>query len=143
MGQYRKERLAHVIRNVVSSAITHRIHDPRVEPLTTVTRVELSSDLYVARVYVTVPGRGVAERRTEKALQSASGFMRRLLAKELTIRHCPELKFEIDETVKRVQETMALIDELGLESDAEAGSCDDEETESDVERGGGDGRIDA
>lgn len=112
MGQYRKERLGSLIRTVVSSAIAHRLHDPRLEPLTTVTRVALSPDLYVARVFVSVPGDAVAERRTEKALQQASGFMRKLLAKELTIRHCPELVFEIDRTIKKVQRTMELLDEL-------------------------------
>jgi len=114
MGQYRKERLASLIRTVTSTAIAHRLHDPRIEPLTTVTRVELSADMYVARVYVTVPGGEVAERRTETALQKASGYMRRMLAQELTIRHCPELSFGIDKTVKKVQRTMALLDELDL-----------------------------
>lgn len=132
MRQYRKEMLASVIRNVVSNAIAHRLHDPRVEPLTTVTRVELTSDLLVARVYVSVPGGDVAERRTITALRHAAGFVQRLVAQELTIRHCPEVRFDLDESQKIARQTLALLDEVRAEEPSESqtalppGAADDE-----------------
>ncbi len=140
MGQYRKERLANLIRTVVSTAVAHRLHDPRLEPLTTVTRVEMSADMYFARVYVSVPGGEVAERRTEKALQKASGFIRKMLAQELTIRYCPELTFEVDRTIKKVQRTMELLDEINPVSGSpsgldDGGGYDEEEYDEDAEVG--------
>lgn len=134
MRQYRKEMLASVIRNVVGTAITQRLHDPRVEPLTTVTRVELTSDLLVARVYVSVPGGDVAERRTTAALHSAAGFVQRLVAQELTIRHCPEIRFAIDEALKIARRTMALLDEASTDEPSESQIplppvCADDETD--------------
>ncbi len=132
MRQYRKEMLASVIRNVVCNAIAHRLHDPRVEPLTTVTRVELSSDLMIARVFVSVPGGDVAERRTITALHHAAGFVQRLVAQELTIHHCPEVRFEVDEALKMARKTLALLDDVRVDEPPESqtavlpGDADDE-----------------
>lgn len=112
MRQYRKEKLASVIRSVVGNAITQRLHDPRVAPLTTVTRVELTQDLMIARVYVSVPGGDSAERRTTAALRHAAGFVQRLVAHELTTRHCPEIRFAVDESLKIARHTLALLDEV-------------------------------
>jgi len=119
MRQYRKQKLASVIRTVVGNAIMQRLQDPRVAPLTTVTRVELTSDLMIARVYVSVPGGEAAERRTTDALRHATGFVQRLVAQELTIRHCPEIRFDIDESLKIARHTMSLLDEVRADQRAE------------------------
>ena len=109
MGAYRKEKVARVIRQVVGDAIAHRLNDPRVSPLTTVTRVSVSSDLLIAKVYLTVHGSDIDERQTLRAVQHASGYVQRLVARELTMRHCPEVRFEIDEVAKATQKTMELL----------------------------------
>lgn len=111
MKPYRKQRLASLVRDIVADAVHHRIHDPRVAPLTTVMRVEMSGDLQIAKVYVTVPGGEAAERRTLAAIKHAGGYIQRRVAHELSIRQCPELRFEIDERAKRLQETMQLLEE--------------------------------
>lgn len=109
MRLYRREKLASVIRAIVGNAIDQRLQDPRVAPLTTVTRVELTPDLLIARVYVSVPGDDAAERRTMAALKSATGFVQRLVAKSLDIRHCPELRIGVDESLKIARRTMELL----------------------------------
>jgi ribosome-binding factor A len=109
MGAFRKEKVARVIRQVVGDAIAHRLNDPRVSPLTTVTRVSVSSDLLNAKVYLTVHGSAVEERQTLRAVQHASGFVQRLVARELTMRHCPDVRFEIDEAAKGTLRTMELL----------------------------------
>lgn len=111
MGSFRKEKVASTIRNIVSNVIAHQLHDPRVDPLTTVTRVVMSADLLTARVYLSVHGGGAAERRTLEAILHAGGYIQRILAGNLTMRHCPELRFEIDEAVEGVRRTMELLDE--------------------------------
>ena len=73
-------------------------------------RVEISGDLQIARVYLTVPGGEAAERRTLAAVRHAGGYIQRMVASELTIRQCPELRFDIDERAKRVRETMQLLE---------------------------------
>lgn len=111
MGSFRKEKVASTIRNIVSNVIAHQLHDPRVDPLTTVTRVVMSADLLSAKVYLSVHGGGAAERRTFEAISHASGYIQRILAGNLTMRHCPELRFEIDEAIEGVRKTMELLDE--------------------------------
>lgn len=111
MGRFRKEKVSRVIQQVVSEGIAFKLNDPRVSPLTTVTRVEMTSDLLVARVYVTVPGDSTAESLSLRAIRHASGYLQRMVAKALTMRQCPEVRFEIDETTKDVRRTMELLAE--------------------------------
>ncbi len=129
MGAYRKEKIASAIRQVVCNAIARRLNDPRVAPLTTVTRVEMTKDLLVAKVYVTVHGGDSIERNTLRAIRHAGGFIQRLVAEELTTRSCPELRFDIDEKAKGVAKTLAILAEnRRLEPevfDAEQASDDD------------------
>jgi len=111
MKSHRKERVASLVREIVSQAIAHQLNDPRVHPLTTVTRVEMVGDLEAARVYLTVYGDEAAERRTLLAIQHARGFLQRIVAGELVMRQAPRLEFKIDGSVKIARETMARIAE--------------------------------
>ena len=111
MRPYRRERVASAVRTVVSEAIAHKLHDPRVEPLTTVTRVDVSADLQIAKLYLIVPGDEAAERRTMAAIQHASGFLQRMVASQLQLRQCPELRFMVDEGAKIARQTMKLLED--------------------------------
>ena len=98
------------MRDVVAEAVQQRLNDPRVSPLTTVTRVEMTGDLQFANVYLSVPGGDVAERKTMAAIIHAGGFIQRLVARELSIRQCPELRFEIDVRAKKTRQMMELLE---------------------------------
>ena len=111
MRPYRKQRIASVVRNVVSDAIARRMQDPRLSPMVTVTRVEVTGDLQIAKVYLSLTGGEAEERKTIAAMQHAAGFIQRLLASELSIRHCPELRFMIDEGLKNARKTMELLED--------------------------------
>lgn len=112
MKSFRKERIAGLVQEIVTDAIARKISDPRVSPLTTVTRVKMTGDLLVATVYLTVAGDDdVAERTTVRAMQHAAAFVRGMLAKELGMRSCPEVRFEADEQLKKVKHVMGLIGE--------------------------------
>jgi ribosome-binding factor A len=115
MKSHRPERVAAVVRNVVSDAIANKLSDPRIAPLSSVTRVEVSGDLEHARVFVSVMGEESIQRRTLAGLQSAAGAVQRLLARELSIRQCPRLSFHLDLSIKRATETIRLIDEAMAE----------------------------
>lgn len=111
MRPYRKEKLASIIRQVISEAIVHRLSDPRIAPLTTVTRVELTSDLQIAKVYLSVQGGDVVERRTLIAMRHAAGYLQRMVAGELSIRQCPELRLDLDQGMREVKRMMELLAE--------------------------------
>ena len=106
MKRFRKERIASIVRDVVAQAVQHRLNDPRVSPMTTVTRVEMTGDVQFADVYLSVPGGDIEERKTLAAIKHARGFLQRLVARELSIRQCPELRFDIDERAIKVRQMM-------------------------------------
>ncbi len=115
MKSHRPERVATVVRAVVSDAIATKLSDPRIAPLSSVTRVEVSGDLEHARVYISVMGEDAAQRRTLAGLRSAAGLVQRMVAKELSTRHCPHITFHLDASIKRAIATNRLIDEAMAE----------------------------
>ncbi len=143
MRPHRSERVGRVIREIVCDAIARRLNDPRIAPLTTLSRVEVSGDLSIATIFLTVAGDAGAERRTIAAMRHAAGFVRRLVAEQLEVRQCPEIRFEIDETAKRIRETMKILDENRLrephlyeptgEVNGVGEESDDQTTSSEVE----------
>lgn len=111
MRTHRKERIGNVVQQVVSEAIAHRMHDPRIAPFTTVTRVDVTGDLAIARVFLSVQGEDATERRTLAALRHARGFLQREVARELSIRQCPELRFDLDHAAKAARRMFELLEE--------------------------------
>lgn len=94
MPNFRKDRVAGLIREVIADIIVRRIKDPRVQGIT-ITDVRMSADLKIARVYFSSLTDGKAEDH-QKGLESAQGFLRRELRKELDLRYIPELSFFYD-----------------------------------------------
>jgi ribosome-binding factor A len=115
MKSFRPQRVAHVVRAVVSEAIAHKLNDPRIDPLSSVTRVEVSGDLEHAKVFVSVMGEPAVQRRTMKGLLSAAGHVQTMVARELPIRHCPHLSFHLDASLKETARTLRLIEETMAE----------------------------
>ncbi len=129
MHPYRKEKLGSLVQEVISDIIIRHLNDPRVEPLTTVTRVEVSGDFLIAKVYLSIQGDEAGERRTLQAIRHATGYMQKLLAERLVIRLCPQLRFEIDQAAKTAQRTMKLIEENRRIRESSVPAADDESGE--------------
>ncbi len=83
----RSERVAREIMKILQEAILLEVKDPRLSRLTIV-RVDVSGDLRFAKVYYESSVEDV-----EKGLESAKGFLRSVVARELNIRFTPELEF--------------------------------------------------
>ena len=100
MRPTRKKRIDDLVREILGEVLLTRASDPRLS-LVTVTRVEISPELDVAKVFVSVLGE--AERRKEalEALRKAGPFLRKELAHEVRLRRTPELRFLLDESVER------------------------------------------
>lgn len=146
MKRYRREKLGSLIKGIVAESVQQRLNDPRVSPLTTITRVEMSPDLQFAKVYLSVQGEPAVERRTLAAVQHAGGFLQRQVARELSIRQCPELTFHVDDQTKKVRQMMGLLEKIRQEEPdvpevANADLCTEGDAKVDpVERHGGEGR---
>lgn len=111
MRPFRKEKVASTIRHIVGEALLRRMNDPRIATLTTVTRVEMTDDLLIARVYLSVPGSDAVEGRTLDAVRHASGFIQRLVAEAAGLRLCPQLRFDLDPGMKGARKTLELLAE--------------------------------
>ena len=112
MRPFRKEKVASLVRDVVSETIAHGLNDPRISPFAiTVTRVEMTPDLLIAKVYISVLGGGAAERKTMLGIQHAAGHIRRQVAAVVRMRQCPQLHFMVDETIEAAREVLSILEE--------------------------------
>jgi len=112
MATRRQERVARVVKEVVSEAITSHLNDPRIEGLVSVTRVDIAADLRSADVYLSIFGKDdAAQNKTFVAITHAKNRIQSLLAGELQSKFCPVLHFYKDEKFKKTLETMKLIDQ--------------------------------
>jgi ribosome-binding factor A len=87
------------IRETLSEMLARgAVHDPGIGFLT-ITRVKVSADLQVARVFYTTLGDEKARRETARALGRATPFIRRQVGSQLQLRRVPELEFRFDESI--------------------------------------------
>lgn len=99
--------------------VTGKIKDPRVTPFLSITRVVVSSDLSHARVYVS--GIENDEKKTKKGvigLQTASGYIRTQLSKQMHVYQFPELTFFVDESMQAGLTMLDTLDKLAAEREA-------------------------
>lgn len=111
MKSFRIDKVASVIRQIVSEAIRDRLQDPRVSSMTSVMRVEVSPDLDWAKVHVSILGGAAVQKTTMAALTSAAGYIQGILARSLHTRQCPRLVFLLDDSLKKGNEVIRVIDE--------------------------------
>lgn len=122
MSGRKRARLREDIQRELSGILEFESRDPVVRAaFPTLMDVRLSVDGRYAKVYVAVGG-DVASDDVEKALAQDRGFYRSMLAERLSLRHTPELRFVIDETVERSLRMQALLRDEGddLRPDAAA-----------------------
>jgi len=111
MASFRPDRVASLIRNITADLIANKLQDPRISPMTSLTRVEVSRDLVHAKIFVTVMGTDGQQRATMAGLNRAQGLIQRTLARSLRIRQCPHIRFELDQSIKKSAEILRLIEE--------------------------------
>ncbi len=94
------ERLEQIIRKEVSEILQFQVKDPAVQ-FVTVTDVECTRDLSIAKIYVTFMDKESSVEEQMNALNKAKGFIRSELGSRLTIRKVPDLLFKIDDSLDR------------------------------------------
>ena len=96
---HRPDRVGEQIRDELSTLLTRgAVHDPGIGFIT-LTRVKVSPDLQVARVFYTSLGDQKSRQETGKALARATPFLRRQIGSLLHLRRVPELEFRFDESI--------------------------------------------
>ncbi|MCD5996290.1 30S ribosome-binding factor RbfA [Pseudomonas sp. CDFA 602] len=107
----RTQRIGDQMQRELAQLIRREIKDPRVG-LVTITAVDVSRDVGHAKIFMTVMGQDSAEEIAQsiKVLNSAAGFLRMQLAREMKLRSVPQLHFHYDESVVRGAHLSALIE---------------------------------
>ncbi|NQT01383.1 MAG: 30S ribosome-binding factor RbfA [Planctomycetes bacterium] len=118
MATRRQEKVARVVKEAVSDAITHHLSDPRIEGFVSVTRVEMATDLRNANVFVSIFGSNeTAQNKTFMAITHAKSRIQSMVAGKLQSKFCPVLHIYRDDKFKKTLETMNLIDKAVSELD--------------------------
>jgi ribosome-binding factor A len=116
MASIRQEKMARVVKEVVSDAIINRLSDPRIEGFVSVMEVHLPPDLRSADVYLSIFGKDEkTSHLTFTAIEHAAPKIQSLLAHRLETRYCPTLRFHESDKLKKTIETMKIIDEAAKE----------------------------
>ena len=93
----RADRVSALIQEVLSDLLKKNIRDPRLA-MATVTRVKMSRDLKLARIYFSIYGGSNKSEAAAVGFESARGFIKRSLARRLSLRYMPDLKFFYDDS---------------------------------------------
>ncbi len=130
----RSDRVSDAIQRLLGKLIPQEVRDPRVG-MVNINDVKVTRDMAYAKVYVTFVGVDSDEQGQESAaiLNKASGFLRSLLAKELSMRTVPRLQFIYDKTSIRGQQLSSLIDRAVADDKARHGAEDSTDNAKDDE----------
>lgn len=104
----RADRVTEAIRKEASIIIHDELKDPRLG-FVTITKVEMTPDLRSARIFFSVLGNDEDYKKTKSALDSALGFIRKLIAERINLRFAPEIVFKEDRSGEysiRIQEIL-------------------------------------
>ena len=106
--------------------LMHGVKDPRVA-LVTVTGVDVTRDLRLARVYYTVTGDEQERLAAASGLQSSAAYIRRQLGQIMRLRYVPELRFETDQAVesgRRIDELLRQVKDDLVDDDSVDSAAD-------------------
>lgn len=122
----RQLRVGELIRRVLSTVLARaEVHDPELNAMSiTVGEVRTSPDLKIATVYV-MPLGGANREAAIKALSRNRGELRRAIMRDMSLKYAPDLRFQIDETFDRMDETRALFDRDDVRRDLAADDAAD------------------
>lgn len=106
----RLDKVSSMIKDEISLIFLHKIQDPQLG-LLTITNVKVTPDLRLAKVYISVYDKEKRKYCLEK-VEELNGFIRSVLAKRINIKHVPELKFYIDDTLDYVEKMEGLFKKI-------------------------------
>ncbi|EGQ4335811.1 30S ribosome-binding factor RbfA [Staphylococcus pseudintermedius] len=107
----RAERVGEQMKKELMDIINNKLKDPRVGFLT-ITDVQPTNDLSLAKVYLTVLGSGKERENTFKGLEKAKGFIKSEIGQRMRLRIVPDLQFEYDESIEYGNRIERLIQDL-------------------------------
>ncbi len=118
----RADRVKHVIQQEVSQILQLEMKDPRLS-LLSVTNVELTADLRDAKIFISSLDANLDRKECLGGLHRATGYIRGVLGRRLTLKFIPTIQFYFDESLEQQERILALIEEIHRHDDEGDGSC--------------------
>lgn len=110
----RLDKVSEAIRQEVSLIVHDKLKDPRLG-FVTITSVEMTKDLSIAKVFFSVLGSQEDYKKTAAALESGMGLIRSLVAQRVNLKFAPEILFRPDRSSEysvRIEEVLNEIKEI-------------------------------
>ena len=127
-GSIKNNRINMEVLRELTSIIRDDVKDPRIDPLITVTRVEVTPDLQFCKCHVSSLGSDDTLAESIEGLKNSAGFIRTELAHRVNLRKTPMLQFVPDRSMEYAIEMSKKIEEL-----ARSGGMPKEEPEIEAE----------
>ena len=125
----RQLRVGETTRRALSEVLARGdVHDEELNRMSiTVGEVRMSNDLRIATAYV-LPLGGKGQEDVLKILARNNYELRRMVAKKVTLKFAPELRFQLDMTFDQMDETRRMLSQEVVRRDADAPDTDDDGT---------------
>jgi ribosome-binding factor A len=111
MSFQRSERVGDLLVELIAELLGKEIRDPRVRAVT-ITAAKVTKDLRHARIYFNLLGGREDKSEVLAGLESATGFIRSRIGKQLNLRFVPTLEFFYDETPDEAQRIEDLLKQV-------------------------------
>lgn len=125
MTSQRSHKVGELIHHEVSALLHKGLKDPRIG-FVTITGVEMTPDLHLARIFFTVIGDETARLDSEKGLKSAIPFLRRELGRRLRMRLVPDLIFQYDPSIAQGDRIESLLREIRRDERDDTGHTEED-----------------
>ena len=130
----RTDRINEQLREEISTVLARQIKDPRLNSVISITRVESSSDLRSAKVYISVLGNDKQRKEALDGLQSAASFLRREIRDRINMKHTPFMTYILDDSIQEADHLLRLLNDVKSEDTSEQTISDTAEGASDNKR---------
>ena len=108
----RSERVGHHIRSTLADILHRDVKDPRLK-MVTITSVDVSSDLRMAKIYFATTGDDENIQRVKSGFDKARTFIKKRLGEELGLRYMPDIRFYYDDSLDYGARMEALFRSIG------------------------------
>ena len=115
MKKNRIDRINSLLREVISDVIQREVKNPHITTFVSVARVDTSTDLHHAKVYISLIGSVDEKKKVLAALESAAGFIAVNSSKKVDLRHFPTLSFRIDDSAEKHFQIEKILTDIELE----------------------------
>lgn len=116
MKEKRVERINSEFKREISKILAGEIKDPRLTAMVSIVNVSVTNDLSYADIHISMLGDEKEKKDSLAAIESATGYIRSLLAKRMTLRYMPQLRFKYNDYIEEGIRISKLIDDVNKNS---------------------------